>query len=291
MADHVPAGSGRHIAVESAGDPGGFPVFLLHGTPGSRLGPRPRGLLLHQLGIRLITFDRPGYGDSDRFRGRSVADGAYDVAAIADACGIERFAVVGRSGGGPHALACAALLPERVTRAAVLVSLAPRGAPGLDWYEGMSNSNAVDFAAAICGFNVLSGRLTATANEIRHDPASLVLRLLVEVPEPDRRVISDTQLRSMLARNHAEGLRRSADGWIDDVAALCGPWGFAPAAISTPVLLWHGERDIYSPVGHARWLARQLPHAVVMIEPGAAHFGALTVLADVLRWAAGQPAA
>uniref|UniRef100_UPI0013B3CC93 alpha/beta fold hydrolase n=1 Tax=Nonomuraea lactucae TaxID=2249762 RepID=UPI0013B3CC93 len=115
---------GRKLAVEDRGNPEGTPVFLLHGTPGSRFGPSPRAGVLYRLGIRLITFDRPGYGHSDRRRGRSVSDVASDVAAIAGALGIGSFAVVGRSGGAPHALACAALLPGLVTRAAALVGLA-----------------------------------------------------------------------------------------------------------------------------------------------------------------------
>ena len=96
---------GRRLAIEQCGEPEGKPVFLMHGTPGSRLGPRPRAIVLHQLGVRLIAFDRPGYGGSDRKFGRTVADVATDVAAIADALELDRFAVLGRSGGGPHALA------------------------------------------------------------------------------------------------------------------------------------------------------------------------------------------
>jgi pimeloyl-ACP methyl ester carboxylesterase len=245
-------------------------------------------MLLHQLRVRLISFDRPGYGGSDRLVGRCVADAAKDVAAVADAYGLERFAVVGRSGGGPHALACAALLPDRTTRAAVLVGLAPREAEGLDWFDGMSDSNVAEFTAAVAGRHRLSPRLTAAADAIRADPASLVVRLQAEVPECDRRVIADARIRSMLARNYAEGLRRSASGWIDDVLALCAPWGFDPAAVRAPVLLWHGDRDAFSPVGHARWLADKIPHATVLIQPGAAHFGALDILPDVLCWLVGD---
>jgi pimeloyl-ACP methyl ester carboxylesterase len=133
----VRAVDGRQLTAETSGDPQGRPVFLLHGTPGSRLGPAPRGVMLYQQGVRLIAYDRPGYGSSDRLPHRNVADVVQDVVAIADALGVDRFAVVGRSGGGPHALACAALLPDRVTRAAALVSLAPRVADGLDWFAGM----------------------------------------------------------------------------------------------------------------------------------------------------------
>ncbi|MCG6500466.1 alpha/beta fold hydrolase, partial [Kitasatospora sp. A2-31] len=132
----VKAADGRALAVETVGDPRGRPVFLLHGTPGSRVGPHPRTSVLYRLGIRLVSFDRPGYGDSARLPGRRVSAAAADVRTIADELGIDRFAVLGRSGGGPHALACAALLPERVTRVALLVSLAPRNAAGLDWYGG-----------------------------------------------------------------------------------------------------------------------------------------------------------
>jgi pimeloyl-ACP methyl ester carboxylesterase len=105
-------------------------------------------MVLHGLGVRLITFDRPGYGESDRQEFRQVADVVPDVEAIADALGVEQFAVLGRSGGGPHALACAALLPDRVTRAGILVSLAPWGADGLDWFAGMSDSNIDEFTWA-----------------------------------------------------------------------------------------------------------------------------------------------
>ena len=131
----VRSADGRRVAVQVSGSTAGHPVFLMHGTPGSRIGPLPRPMVLHGLGVRLITFDRPGYGESDRQPFRQVADVVPDVEAIADALGVGQFAVLGRSGGGPHALACAALLPDRVTRAGILVSLAPgrmdsTGSPG-----------------------------------------------------------------------------------------------------------------------------------------------------------------
>src|SRR4051794_9200169 len=141
------AADGRGVAVEEWGAPAGYPVFLLHGTPGSRLGPIPRAMVLYQLGIRLVTFDRPGYGRSDRRIGRAVADVADDVRHIADFLQLREFAVLGRSGGGPHALACAALLPDRVSRVAALVGLAPTQAEGLDWFEGMTAANTREYLA------------------------------------------------------------------------------------------------------------------------------------------------
>lgn len=284
MTEVVRTPDGRRLAVEQWGDPCGSPVFLLHGTPGSRVGPCPRGMVLYRLGVRLIAFDRPGYGGSDPLPGRRVANAAADVAAIADTFGYERFAVVGRSGGGPHALACAALLPDRATRVAVLVSLAPWAAEGLDWFDGMAPSNVTEYTAAAAGHRRLAPRLTRAADSIRTDPASLVRGLQSELSASDRRIVADAGIRAMLIRNYAEALRTSAQGWVDDALAFCAPWGFDPAAITGPVLLWHGENDVFSPVGHARWLAGRIPRATVVVQPGAAHFGALDVLPDVLHW-------
>lgn len=248
------------------------------------MGPLPRGLRLYELGVRLITFDRPGYGGSDRLVSRMVADVVPDVCAIADALEIDRFAVLGRSGGGPHALACAALLPERVTRAGVLVSLAPWAAEGLDWFAGMAASNVREYTTAANDPEVLTARLVQLAARIRADPASHVATLGPEMPESDRRIVSDAGIRALLAKNFAEALRGSADGWVDDALAFCSPWGFDLADITVPVLLWHGQDDVFSPVAHTRWLAAQIPSAVMSIRPDTAHFGALEVVPDVLSW-------
>jgi pimeloyl-ACP methyl ester carboxylesterase len=280
----VRSSDGRQISVEVAGHDEGNAVFLLHGMPGSRLGPRPRGMLLYRLGIRLIAFDRPGYGHSDRLEGRRVADVVSDVAAIADAAGIERFAVVGRSAGGPHALACAALLPERVTRAAGLVSLAPPGAAGLDWYAGMAASNVDSFSLAAQGQDRIAARLAPAADAIRNNPASLLADLGPELPESDRRVVGDAGIRALLEQAHVEAVRASHHGWIDDLAALGSDWGFDPADVAVPVLLWHGESDVFSPVSHTLWLADQIPSATAVVKSEAAHFAALDALPDVLRW-------
>ena len=256
---------------------------------GKPAGPHPRSAVLHRLGVRLISFDRPGYGESDRLAGRRVADAAADVLTIADAYGLDRFSVVGRSGGGPHALACAALLPERTTKAAVLVGLAPHGAEGLDWFDGMAQSNVTEYTAAANGYEDIVAHTKAMASAVRANPASLIARLQAELPDPDRRVVADRGIRSMLIETYAEALRTSEYGWVDDVLAFCSPWGFDPATVRVPVLLWHGASDVFSPASHARWLADRIPSAAVVVQAGAAHFGALDVLPDILRWlSAGQ---
>ncbi|HET6355327.1 alpha/beta hydrolase [Streptomyces sp.] len=287
MTQLIRTGDGRKLAVEEHGHPDGRPVFLLHGTPGSRLGQAPRGALLYWLGIRLITFDRPGYGASDRLPGRQVAAVAADAAAIADALGIDTFGVVGRSGGAPHALACAALLPGRTTRAATLVGLAPRDGQGLDWFEGMAESNVREYTNAADGLLQVTAALNLRAVAIRANPKALVDGLRGELSNSDRRIVSDTGIQRMLVRNFREALRSSADGWVDDVMAFSTGWGFRPEAINTPVLLWHGKDDAFAPAEHTRWLAERIPGAYLVVESGAAHFGALEVLARVLSWAAG----
>ncbi|WP_246268260.1 alpha/beta fold hydrolase [Acrocarpospora macrocephala] len=280
----VSTADGRRLAVEERGAPDGSPVFLLHGTPGSRVGPAPRPQVLYRLGVRLITFDRPGYGLSDRLKGRAIASIAADVAVIADALGIGRFAVVGRSGGAPHALACGALLPDRITKVAALVGLAPPKAEGLDWFEGMAPSNVREYTIGQGGIAPVAASLAAAVAQIRADPASKLRGLATENTATDRRTIADFGIRTMLLDNFSEALRASADGWVDDIVAFCSDWSFDPARITVPTLVWHGEQDVYAPVGHARWLGRRIPGAILRIDRGTAHFGALDVLPDVMLW-------
>ncbi|MEV7213866.1 alpha/beta fold hydrolase [Kitasatospora cineracea] len=277
---------GGVLAVETSGDPAGHPVFLLHGTPGSRVGPAPRGAVLARMRVRLISFDRPGYGDSTRLPGRDVAAAATDVTVIADALGLDRFAVVGRSGGGPHALACAALLPERVSRAATQVSLAPRHADGLDWFAGMTPSNERAYRQAELGQPRIAGQFQVRSRVIRRDPAQLIRNLVPELTPPDRTVVADIGIRRILHSTYRQAFRYGADGWIDDVLAFIADWGFAVESIRAPVRLWHGAEDRFSPVGHSAWLADHIPGAQLYLEPGAAHFGALKEMTDAIRWAA-----
>ena len=275
---------GRRLAVETWGTPDGVPVFMLHGTPGSRRTPHPKHSVLYRQGIHLISYDRPGYGDSDPLPGRSVAHAAADVAAIADALGIGVFAVFGRSGGAPHALACAALLPYRVTRAAALVPLAPRDASGLDWYGGMTDSNVTAYRCAEAGHRVLAARIEATAARIRDNPVSEMPFNDRDLPKADQRVVADYSIRMLLVNSFADAVKSSSFGWIDDTMAFTAPWEFDLGHVFCPVLLWHGELDTFSPVAHTRWLADRIPGANLVIEEDAAHFGALAALPDVLEW-------
>lgn len=274
------------MTVDISGKPDGVPIFLLHGTPGSRSGPKPRSSVLYRYGIRLITYDRPGYGGSTPQPGRTVADAANDIATIADDLDIGRFSIVGRSGGGPHALACAALLPDRVARTAVLVCFAQPDATDLEWFEGMTPGNTRDFAAASADPLRLVERLKEQAERTQRDPESLLAQLEAEMTWPDRRVVQDLAIRRLLAQTYREALRSGPHGWIDDVLALRRDWGFSLSAISGRVRLWHGEQDNFAPVSHTRWLARQIRNSEVHVQPGAAHFASVEILPDMLDWLA-----
>lgn len=284
MRVEVWAEDGRRLVAEDWGAPDGLPVLLHHGTPGSRLGTALGDITERWPGIRFFAYDRPGYGDSDRARGRTVADAAADSAAVADALGLDTFAVVGRSGGGPHALACAALLPERVTGTAALVSLAPWGGAGLDWFAGMTPHNAEHYALAARDPAALERRLTRRAAAIGGDPGKLLEELRAGLSEADLPVLSDPDVHRVLMDNYREALRTSAHGWLDDSLALCRPWGFDPCSIRGRVLLWHGAEDTFSPLGHFRWLACHIDRSTAVLKPGAGHFAAQYAQPEALEW-------
>jgi pimeloyl-ACP methyl ester carboxylesterase len=278
---------GRTLYYEVSGKADGRPVFLHHGMPGSASGPKPRNSILYRHGIRLISYSRPGYGGSTRRQGRSVADAAEDVLALAAELGLDRFAVLGRSGGGPHALACAGLLPERVTRAAALVSFAPLGAIGLDWYRDMAESNQRSYQVAAADGALLAERLRLETDRVRRDPGHLLRRLREEMPAADLRIVNDFAIESQLLQTYAVGLREGPGGWIDDVLALSADWGFDLEDIRVPVRLWHGAEDQFAPASHTRWLAERIPGATAEVEHGKAHFAALEVMLQLLTWLVG----
>lgn len=250
---------GRTLGLHEGGDPGGSPVIMHHGTPSSGLLYGRLDDLARKQKIRLIGYDRPGYGDSTRAPGRSIADSAADVNAIADALELEHYTSWGVSGGGPHVLACAALCDERLTAVASLAAVAPFEAVGLDWLAGMGEANLEEFGATVAGETALRplldrdrGTLLATTS------AELVTVWQTLLGEADRSVLSEG-LAGYLLEATALGLRDGVDGWLDDDFAFAQPWGFAVESIDRPVLLLHGADDRFVPVSHGRWLAARIP--------------------------------
>ncbi|MFJ8045473.1 alpha/beta fold hydrolase [Kitasatospora sp. NPDC096147] len=269
---------GRTLAVEEWGVPTGRPVVYLHGSPMSRLARYPDDALFDRLDVRLITYDRPGFGGSSPQPGRRVVDAAADVVAIGDYLGLDRFPVFGVSGGGPHALAFAARHPERVTRVGALASLAPRDAADLDWTAAMSEGNSRSARIAV----------TDRQSVVEH-LANVGTAAMPPLPEVEQAVLSRPEVGAMLGVAFREAVRPGLDGWVDDVRALFGtPWGFDPAGLSVPVRLWHGGLDTLVPPAHGRWLADRIPDAALTVREDAGHAGHFDATPAMLAWLLGD---
>jgi pimeloyl-ACP methyl ester carboxylesterase len=254
---------GRTLAYCLYGPDDGVPVIFHYGTPGVRLlSPQAVRAAVRQ-GVRLLVSDRPGYGGSTRRQGRRVADVVEDVSRLADALGWDRFATWGGSGGAPHALACAALLADRVRRCASVVGPAPFDAEGLDWFAGMSPGNVEEFTRARSGeaaYRPLVERLAREA-VASVEAGELQIPPDYELPEADLVALRGR----LLERGHRERTRMAylggVDGWIDDIVAMTRSWGFQFSQISAPVSVWYGPDDVLSPRGHAEWLLAHVPGA------------------------------
>jgi pimeloyl-ACP methyl ester carboxylesterase len=270
----------RSLELHEAGDPVGFPVIVHHGTPAAGLPHEPHAELAHEQGIRLIGYDRPGYGASTRAQNRLVEDCVADVTEIADALGLDRFATWGISGGGPHALACAALCDDRLTAAASLAAVAPFGADGLDWLEGMGEDNHVEFGKALDGEEALRAYCDTAAQEMLAAAPEGLVRVLDSLLGAEDRAVLTGRFAEYLLESERHGLATGVDGWIDDDFAFVEPWGFEVEDISRPVLLLHGEDDRFVPVSHGRWLAARIPGVEARIDPADGH---LTLLERRMR--------
>jgi pimeloyl-ACP methyl ester carboxylesterase len=261
----------RVLKVLEDGDRAGRPVLVHNGTPNSRLLSSRVVESAYRCGIRLISYDRPGYGGSTRHPGRTVADCAEDVRRIAAALGIHRLAVWGISGGGPHALACAALLPELVPSVAVLASTAPWDAEGLDYFSGMGELNVQDISL------MLEDPVEARA-KCERDRVEMLTLTVPELMEFLKTLLAPVdaaaltrELGQYLIDSTHSGLGTGSDGWWDDELAMLQPWGFELGAIRTPVLLLHGRHDRFVPFSHGEWLAGIIPEVEAKLTDDDGH--------------------
>lgn len=269
----VRAHDGRELVYEQWGDPDGVPIFALHGTPGCRLSRPPEEDKVRVAGIRLVTYDRPGYGGSDRHRGRQVVDVVRDVEALADSMGIERFAATGGSGGGPHVLALAARLPDRVVAVHCVVGCAPYDADDIDFFEGMDPENIKEFGWALEGEDVLTKELTALSAEVQARVAEDPTKVLegFELSEADSAVLADPRIQKVMRESVAEECRNGVGGWVDDDLAFLAPWGFDVGDIRVPVEIRYGATDVLVPAAHGDWLAANVPGATVQKDTRRGH--------------------
>lgn len=272
----IRARDGRRLTVWVDGE--GDDVLLCHsGTPedGSTELHSSRTEAAAGHGLVCVGYSRPGYRYSDRHPGRLVADCAEDVRAIADALAIDSFLTIGWSGGGPHALACGALLPDTVRAVATVGSNAPRNAPALDWYAGMGEQNVEEFGAAEVGRRALQGHLEGEAAKWRSaEPDDVFVHFGSLLPDDAPQKMTREQLETVVG-SMRNAVATGIWGWFDDDMAAVRDWGFDPADVEVPVAVWHGgEDDKFIPFTHGEWLTENIPGAKPHLRPAAAHLSA-----------------
>ena len=262
---------GRTLRVHDAGAASGRVLVAHHGTPSAGNRYRTEIESAGAKGLRLIAYDRPGYGGSTPSPGRSVADAAGDVAAILDALGVERFATYGWSGGGPHALACAALLPDRCAAVATLSGVAAFDAPDLDFLAGMGEGNIEEFGVAQEGKEPLTELCRAQAEAmIAATPEELAGALRPHLSDVDAAALTG-DVAEFLHGTIVDARSERVDGWVDDDLAFLAPWGFDLGDVRTPALVWQGDQDLMVPHGHSDWLRAHIAGAEGGVIAGEGH--------------------
>ncbi len=259
----VPTSDGRRLEVLVSGPVDGLPVVFHTGTPSGPVPYAPTTRAAADNGLRLVTFGRPGYGRSTPQPGRSVADVVADTVTVLDHLGAAEFVTMGHSGGGPHALACAALLPDRCLAAASVAGVAPWDAEGLDLMAGMGPENIEEFGLAMKGAVALTPFLESAGERLRSiEPAEVVEAFGGLVPEVDKLVLTGA-VADYFADGFHKAFQTGIAGWLDDDLAFVRPWGFDLTEITVPVSVWQGAQDLMVPFAHGKWLAAHVPGATV----------------------------
>jgi len=280
---------GRTLHVYDGGDPDGLVVVEHHGTPGSGLAYPPDVELARERGLRVVSYDRAGYGGSTPKPGRSVADIAADVEDVLDALGVERFVSLGGSGGAPHSLALGALLADRCLAVGAIASPTPWDAEGVDQMAGMGEQNVEEFTAAMEGAAALEAYLEPEAAQLRDATAEQIRDVLSTLlPPVDREVLTGDRAAHAKASTD-RALAAGIAGWRDDDLAFVKPWGFELDDIRVPVLLWQGVQDLMVPVAHGRWLAERIPGVEAHISEPDGHLSiAVARLGEIYDWLRGD---
>jgi len=270
---------GRALGYAEYGDPSGKPVLYFPGTPSSRLLHPPLDPTT-ALGARLLVLERPGYGPSDFQSGRQLLDWPYDVISFADAQGMDRFPVVGVSGGGPYAAACAFKIPERVTKAAIVSGVGPTELPGS--IEEMPRIRRMGVSVARHVPWLLGTVLWLTANPQRN-PERFFERMASGNSPVDQQILSQPEIKTMLMENYREATRLGVRGFAQDSIILSNPWGFRLEDITIPVFLWHREEDANVSISAARYMACTIPNCTATFLPGRGHWLFYEIWEDILR--------
>ena len=268
---------GRSLDVYLAGPPDGDVLLFHSGTPSVPLPYQPAVELMADRGLRYVAFSRAGYGSSTRRPGRSVADVVDDARVVLDHVGAEQAVTIGWSGGGPHALACAALMPDRIRAVATLASVAPYPADGLDYMAGMGDENVEEFNAALESPQALIEFKERNWPIFRDVTAEQVAEAFGDLIDDVDRGSLTGEFADFCAACFREALRESSWGWFDDDMAMIRPWGFDLASIRVPVHVWQGRHDRMVPFAHGKWLAAHVPTAIPHLFEELGH---LTIVVD-----------
>jgi pimeloyl-ACP methyl ester carboxylesterase len=284
---------GRDIDVLTTGPEDGFPLVIHEGTPAGLVVDSTTATEAARRGLRYVLAARPGYERSTPRPGRRVADVAADVAAVLDALGMGEFVSMGMSGGGPHTLACAALLPGRCLAAASIAGIAPYPAGGLDFMAGMGPENVTEFTMALEGADALTPYLEKEAEPLRQITGEQVTAALGGVISSADAAVLNGEFADDLAASTRAALREGVAGWRDDDLAFAADWGFSLDALAGRVAIWQGDQDLMVPFAHGQWLAAHIPGARVHLEPGAGHLTMMVTaigrILDDLLDLAGRP--
>ncbi len=267
--------SGRQLQVGTIGPNAGRTVVFHHGTPGTASLAAMFVDVVEEFGLYLVSVSRPGYGASTRNEGRVVASVVADVDAALDELGRDRYVSVGWSGGGPHAIACAALDP-RCTAAWSLAGVAPMDVD-FDWTEGMGPENLEEFALARAGGPAYEAFMAQAASAFgAATPATVVSLFGGLLADVDQRALEPEATRALLAASMREAFRMGWRGFYDDDRAMFEPWGFDLGAIRVPVAIWYAGEDLMVPASHGRWLAEHVATASPTFYPADGHVSLVT---------------
>jgi pimeloyl-ACP methyl ester carboxylesterase len=280
---------GRKLAYTDWGDSADTPVLEFRGLPSSRRGDALNLTALTRAGVRRITVDRPGVGFSDPQPGRTLFDWPNDVRAVAETLGLNRFAVLGTSGGGPYAAACAFALPDRVNHAVIVSGLGPLDRPGA--LHGMNRGEAATMILARRAPTLARCMVGTVVTAERLRPGTVQRGLLKALPEVDRRVAGQARVRDSLADSYTLAFRQGVRGQIQDWAIIASPWGFRPEEVDVPVQLYHGGLDDRVPLHHARDLAARIPHCQLTEYPDEGHMLVFSHAEEILIAAIDVPPA
>jgi pimeloyl-ACP methyl ester carboxylesterase len=279
---------GRTLHFYDEGDPHGNVVVQHHGTPGSGLGYPPDNELGRERGLRIIRYDRAGYGGSTPNPGRSVVDVVADIEDVLDAFEVEWYVSLGGSGGCPHSFACGAR-SERCLAAGAIAAPTPYPAEGLNWLAGMGEENVVEFTAALEGPEKLEPYLEGEAAKLRAAEPEEVREIWATVLPPVDLAVLTGERAEHWKRSNDRALAQGIAGWRDDDIAFTKPWGFELSEIRVPTLLWQGVQDLMVPVAHAHWLAERIPGVEAHIREEDGHLSiAVGRLGEIYDWLAAR---